>query len=296
MTRWGLLFLGCSAVWAPSAAHAPDMVMASLPPPAKRVTDRPGNVGGKIPVLMYHRIGEKEAYMVRSRDNFRRDLARLYKMGFRPVTLSEYLENKMKLPGGASPVVLTFDDSMPDQIRLDKNGQVDRSTFVGIWLDFAKKRPDFPVKGTFFANNNGPFGREKQGAKVIGILQGLGSEIGAHTATHKNLAKISPAAGRKEIESNLAYLSARGAKVRTFATPYGVWPKSSLLSEKFGSKKGRARFLGVAAAGSGPAHSPVSSRHNPMVIPRIKAYEGNQGVHWWLDKVKKGRVEVYVQP
>lgn len=287
---------GAAACYAPGWAS-----LAIAPPPvgpAKRVTDRKPNLGGVVPILMYHRLGDKESYMVRSRKNFRRDLARLYKLGFRPVTMSEYVENRMALPPGASPVVLTFDDSWADQISLRKDGSVDPNTFVGIWMDFAKTRPAFPVKGTFYAIANGPFGQKGLGKKKIALLQKLGSEIGAHTLRHPSLGSVSRSRAMKEIGGSVSYLRKLGADVRTFAPPYGVWPNDRSLLDKDGFvfNGSKVSFNSVVSVGSGPAPAPASKRFRPMRLPRIVAYEGRLGVHDWLDQIQKGRTAVYVQP
>lgn len=235
--------------------------------------------------------------MVRSRANFLSDLERLYKLGFRPVTVSEYAENRMTIPPGSSPVVITFDDSHPSQFRLTKDGVPDPNTFVGAWLGWAKNRPDFPVKATFYCNANGPFGPEREGRRKIAMLQSWGSEIAAHTRNHVNLAKVSPEKGRKEVAESVLYLENRGARVTAFATPYGVWPKDRSWLDKGFRWNGRLiKFSSVAAAGSGPGHSPVSRHFRPMALPRIQAYPGTKGIDDWLKRLGQKRYRVYVQP
>lgn len=247
-------------------------------------------------VLMYHRTGAKEEFMVRSRANFRADLMRLRQGGYRPVTISEYVENRMPLAPGASPVVITFDDSHPTQLRFRKDGTVDPNTFVGMWMEFASRFPDFPVKGTFYANNNGPFGPEKDGAKAIQLLQSLGSEIASHTARHVDLGKVSRERGIKDIVANLSYLEKKGAKVRAFAPPYGVYPSGTWLESGFVHRGRHVKFSSMVEAWDRPAHSPISSRMDSNRIPRIQAYPGFKGITWWMDRQSKGLFDVYVQP
>lgn len=271
--------------------------IANVPvPKAKRITNRPGNTMGEVMVLMYHRIGDKEANMVRSRANFKSDLARLYKEGYRPVTLRDYVSGKMKLPPGASPVILTFDDSWADHFRFNKEGQIDPGCYVGIWLEFAKKNPDFPVKGTFFVLNNGPFGVKKEGPKKIKMLQDWGSEIASHTMTHIDLRKASAEKIRREVGESVIWLESIGAKVTSLAPPYGNYPNSSLIKNGFEYKGRKISFTAVVAAGAGPARSPKDKKFQPYIIPRIKAYEGERGSTWWLNKASKGKVDLYVQP
>ena len=76
---------------------------------------------------------------------FKQDLQLLYEKGFRPVTMSEYLDNKIDIAPGASPVVITFDDSDPSQFTLLPDGRPSANCAIGIWHAFAQKYPDFPI-------------------------------------------------------------------------------------------------------------------------------------------------------
>ncbi len=113
-----------------------------LPRPLPRVTARPANRMGKVLIVEYHHISPKEARWDRSIRAFRADLERLYRMGFRPVTLSQFLDGRMPLPPGASPVVFTFDDASPSQIRLREDSSLDPDCAMG--KAFSRKAPRLP--------------------------------------------------------------------------------------------------------------------------------------------------------
>src|SRR3954469_16740173 len=49
------------------------------------------NHEGRIPVLEYHLIGDKNSRWGRSRDDFRNDIELLYERGFRPMTVGQML-------------------------------------------------------------------------------------------------------------------------------------------------------------------------------------------------------------
>ncbi|QYK58193.1 MAG: polysaccharide deacetylase family protein [Fimbriimonadaceae bacterium] len=265
-------------------------------PPA-RVTDRPGNIKGDVMVLMYHRFEQSEKYMVRSLANFRSDLKRLRDAGFRPVTVSEYVDGKMDIPPGSSPVVLTFDDSWDTQFKLLRNGEPDPDTAVGVWLDFSKKHPEFPVKGTFFCLANGPFGTAAQGAKKIKMLQSWGSEIGAHTMTHPNLARLSDERVKEEMAKSKLYLESKGAKnVRTFALPYGNLPRNTSLLHGFVWKGKVFKYDAVVLAAGNPAPAPGSSRLNKLRIPRVIASQDTYGINNWLNRLQNKTWKPFVQP
>ncbi len=56
------------------------------------------NESGKIIIVMYHKFAEKETdEYSRSFENFRKDLEYLYEHGYRTVSLTDYLENTMKV-------------------------------------------------------------------------------------------------------------------------------------------------------------------------------------------------------
>ena len=261
-----------------------------------RVTDRAPNRAGKVLVLMYHKVGEKESNMVRSIQNFKNDLLRMYNMGFRPVTLQEYVTNTMVLPAGASPVVITFDDSHPSQFTYLKDGSIDPNCAVGIWLEFAKKHEDFPVKGTFFILPNGPFGQTKLRTQKLAFLASRGSEIGSHTMTHTALNKLTDDEVRKELGESYDYIKRIGFTARSIATPYGIAPKNRSLLERFEWNNQRYGYDNICLAGAGPAPSPLSKQLDRARIPRIKSYDGTLGVTYWLNRISNEVVEPYVQP
>lgn len=278
-----------------AAISVTSLVAASLvggPAPATApvaVPEKPGTV----PILMYHRTGPHEQYMVRSKENFVRDLNRLYASGFRPVTLAQYAKGEMPLGPGESPVVLTFDDSHLSQFRILPDGSTDPDCFVGIWEEFARRRPDFPVRATFFVNGNGPFEQPAHAKEKVRRLLEHGSEIAWHTMTHPNLARVGPERAKREIASGFAYLAKFGVVPETFALPYGVLPKDRSILEGFRWEGKEVKFRAVVLAGSEPVRAPAS-RANLLRLHRIQAYGGILGIDYWLNRYRDGREKAYV--
>nr|AUN36272.1 polysaccharide deacetylase [uncultured bacterium] len=106
-------------------------------------------------VIMYHRIlpDEKDNDLNRRPETFRKDLETLRAKNYYPVNAIDLAENKMDVPAGKTPVVITFDDALPSQFRVvDKNGEskIDPNCAVGIMENFSKKFPDWPMRATFF--------------------------------------------------------------------------------------------------------------------------------------------------
>ena len=106
----------------------------------------PANHNGRIPVLEYHVIGSpKNTLYTRTAESFKADLEDVYKRGYRPITIAQMLDKDFNdVPPGMSPVVFVFDDASPEQFRyVEKDGkvEVDPTSGMGIWLDFAKTHP-----------------------------------------------------------------------------------------------------------------------------------------------------------
>jgi hypothetical protein len=295
--------VGCSPEKTPVAANtAPEPTAPATPaateapkPEKKRVSDRPANTEGKVLVLEYHHISEKEARWDRSIDRFKADLERLYKMGFRPVTVSEYLSNKMDLPPGASPVVLTWDDANPSQFRLLDDGSVDPKSGVGIWKAFAEEHPDFPVKGTFYVLPT-MWGQPKLVEKKVAMLKEWGSELGSHTISHPQLKKLSDEKVKEELGEAIDNLNELGFDQISIALPFGISPKDPEMLKSFEWKGKKYAMTGAMLVGANPAPAPTDPDFNPYRVPRIQSIEDDMGITYWLDKVESGDVEVYVAP
>ena len=104
-------------------------------------------------ILEYHKIDNPEARWTRTPENFRRDLIRLWERGYRTVALTDYLDGKIALPAGTTPVVFTFDDSSPGQFRYVQKGNdwvIDPDCAIGILEAFEREHPGFGHAATFY--------------------------------------------------------------------------------------------------------------------------------------------------
>ncbi len=243
---------------------------------------------GSIPILEYHSIDNHHNKMSRSPDFFRHDLQRLYEEGYRPISIHDFLNNRISVPLGTTPVVLTFDDARKSQFCYLKDGSTDPDCAVGILQDFQIKHPDFPLRACFYILPWRGFDQPKYKMQKILALTAMGCEIGNHTVKHPILSKVTDERVRQELATCSAILQhiVPQAQVDTLALPYGVMPHNrALLPEgEFDgmSYKNRAVLL----AGGNPARSPVSKRFKPMFVPRIEATEDEDGITAWLDKLK----------
>jgi hypothetical protein len=244
---------------------------------------------GRIPILEYHLIQPVESRWARSIANFRRDLETLYAEGFCPISVKDFLEGRIEAPAGKKPVVFTFDDSSPGQMRYlkDPGGpRIDPECAMGILLDFHQKHPDFPLRGIFFVLPEAKqphklFGQPEFEAKKLKELVRLGFEIGNHTLWHADLAKYPGSVVQKQLalaQESVGRL-VPGYKFLALSLPMGDWPQEAALAVQ-GTYKGieyhhRAVFL----VAGGPASSPFDMNCQFTRLPRIQV-TGNELQHW----------------
>ncbi|HEU4630377.1 MAG TPA: polysaccharide deacetylase family protein [Gemmatimonadaceae bacterium] len=284
---------------APAVTGAPDSAAAAREP----------NELGRVMILEYHLIGDRNARWERERTQFRHDLQLLYDRGYRPVTMRELLDRKLDLPRGLSPVVVTFDDASPSQFRyVERDGklEIDPTSAVGIWLDFARTHPGWGNKAVFcllpgaeagrsFFGNKGIEGQKTEWRfQKVRFLAEQGFELCNHTLWHANLGQYGDAMVQEQIARGVMAIDSAvpGYKVRTFALPLGVWPKNRQLAYR-GSwrepKTGRVvsyAFDAVLEVSGGPTRGPYDPAVTvPGSFRRVQV-TGNelQRTLDWLDR------------
>jgi hypothetical protein len=255
------------------------------------------NPQGRIPVLEYHVIGgDKNTLYTRTAASYRADLEEAYKRGYRPINISQMLDKDFSdVPAGMSPVVFVFDDASDSQFRyIERNGklEIDPTSAVGIWVDFAKTHPGWKNRGTFcmlnggaaghnFFGDNPKFGGQKKEWRFQKVkwLADQGFELCDHTLWHMKLSQYPDAAVQEQIARNAMGIDSAvpGYKLRTMALPYGLWPKNRPLAWQ-GSwtdpKTGKThsyKFDAVLEVAGGPTRSPYDPAFNSKSINRIEA-------------------------
>jgi hypothetical protein len=272
----------------------------------------PRNTMGRIPILEYHVIGAPEGRYTVTKEHLLKDLQLTYDRGYRPITISQMLDKDFStVPNGMSPVVFVFDDASDSQFRyIERNGklEIDPTSAVGIWEDFAKAHSDWKGKAVFcmlnggaaghnFFGDNPKFGGQKKEWRFQKVkwLADNGFELCNHTLWHMQLSKFPDDKVQWNIAANSMGIDSAvpGYKVRTIALPQGLWPKNRQLAWQ-GSwtdpKSGKTmnyKFDAVLEVSGGPARSPYDPAFNGHSISRIEAF-GNQ-VPLALDKLDKTR-------
>lgn len=241
-------------------------------------------------ILEYHQIEEPESRWTRTPENFRRDLLRLWEGGYRLVGLGDLLDGRIALPAGTSPVVITFDDSSPGQLRfVERDGKVgvDPGSAVGILESFSRQHPEFGKTTTFYVLPGAKqphklFGQPEYEKAKLEYLTARGFEIGNHTLWHANLSKYPEATVRNQIAQAQQWIHRHvpGYRLRTLALPMGAYPRDPAWAIR-GSVDGVSyQHDAILMVSGGAAPSPFSRRFDPYRLPRIQALESE--LRYWL--------------
>jgi peptidoglycan/xylan/chitin deacetylase (PgdA/CDA1 family) len=240
---------------------------------------------------MYHQVvATPRGVYDQTPAQFKAELARLYKEGYRTTTAADLVAGTIDVPAGKSPMVLTFDDSTTSQYGELPDGSVDPASAVGILLAVAKRYGEPHPVATFYVNDE-PFAGHDEYLKK---LHDLGMEIGDHTMTHANLKRLSDAGAQAEIAGNLATIrkAVPGIDVTTMALPLGLHPANKALAAK-GSARGTSyAFRGVMLVGAGPAPSPYNVKFKPLAVPRLLSGHDKSepfAATYWLNRMRTSR-------
>jgi peptidoglycan/xylan/chitin deacetylase (PgdA/CDA1 family) len=281
---------------ATSAGAADPVPRAVADVPSPQSPPRAPNELGRVPVLEYHLIGERESRWSRNWRRFAQDLELLHARGYRPITIRQLVERRIDVAPGYSPVVITFDDASPGQFRYLPDGdtvRTDPTSAVGLWRAFAAKHPEWRGRGVFCVLSGADSGHAFFGDKGIQgqrtawrfaklrELVAEGHELCNHTLWHANLSRMSDAGVMEQVaRAQLAVDSAvpGGYAMRTLALPLGVWPKNrgTLVRGQWSNPKTgvitRYNIDAVLMVAGGPARSPFDSAFDPLRIPRVQVF------------------------
>lgn len=253
---------------------------------------------GKVPIMMYHGIREKsndstgtiggnvdkDGYN-RTPEAFRNDLEFYYEKGYRMIRLIDYVNSKIDVEYGKSPIILTFDDGNADNIKvtgLDEKGNIiiDPNSAVGILEKFKEKHPNAPVTATFFVNG-GLFEQPEHNDKILKWLVDNGYDIGNHTQNHLDIKKSSSEKVQKEIVYVYDKLEEiiPGKYVNIIALPFGSpYTKTHenyqyVLSSTHNNKT--YETISALRVGWEPEVSCFDKNFDPTYLKRCRAYDNN---------------------
>lgn len=262
---------------------------------------------GEIPIMMYHGISNvkntaygngnvtKDGYE-RTKDAFINDLENYYQNDYRMIALKDLVGGKIDVELGKSPIVLTFDDGNENNIRiigLDDNGKIiiDPNSAVGILEKFKKKYPDYNITATFFLTKE--LFNQKHGDKIIDWLIDHDYDIGNHTYNHFDLTTLNCSQTSMEVGRMYDELSKiTNDYVKIVSLPYGKPNETNnnfncILNSTYNNKKYETNI--VLKDESKANTSPFHINYNNYIMERIKAYDGQDGIEYHLNNLKKSR-------
>lgn len=286
----------------PGPTAVPTVTQAAVhatPESARKVG---ANELGKVPVLMYHRIVKKrKASIDRTPDQLRKELDKLARQGYVPISAREFATGDIRVPPGKFPVVLTFDDGHPSHFGLEPDGNVKRDTAVAIILETAAKHPDFRPVATLWINHT-PFGlqTEAEQAAAVRWLVGNGFEVANHTWDHPDLRRLPTKKVRRQVAKLERLLVRLGAgPSRTMALPYGSMPRKKKAARTGEWEGTKYDFDGVFLAGAEPSLSPYAKKFDRGAIQRIQSNDKKGECRkwcsqYWLEWLNKHPDERYV--
>lgn len=248
----------------------------------------PAEVGadesGLVMVLQYHRVGGDPSFAPEwtiSAEDFRAQLEYLHENDYHPINFRDLVQNRVDVPAGKTPVVLTFDDSSDTQftmIRKDGGWVPDPEGAVGVLQDFHEEHPDWPMRATFFVlpaaePPNDFFGQPELTRQKLRFLVDAGMEIGTHTLWHANLAESPPELIQEQIALSIVEIQEHlpNYEVDTLGVPFGAYPQDISLIQA-GSWQGMGYELdGAVEVAGGASYPPGHEGFDPYRVPRIQA-------------------------
>ncbi len=252
---------------------------------------------GRIMVLEYHLIGEKEDRWMRTPQNFKKDLQLLYENNYYPVSALDLGKGFINVPAGKTPFALTFDDSSAGQFRyITKNGKtiLDPDCALGIMEDFKKKHPDFPLTATFYVlpaikPSLRLFAQPEFAKQKLEWLIKNGYEIGSHSWFHAPLHKLDDATVQQHLSNFVKDIKAfiPEYEVKSLALPLGMHAKNRMLEHQGKFENVSYNHQVVFLVGSASSVSPFEKSFNALAIERVQAGEHILGPEAMINRFKK---------
>lgn len=251
---------------------------------------------GNIPIMMYHGIEnitnnlytggniDKDGYH-RTVTSFREDLEFYYNNGYRMIKLSDYIEGNIDVELGKSPIVLTFDDGLENNIKvtgLDEKGNIiiDPNCAVGILEEFKNKYSDYKITATFFLNAS-LFNQSDYNEKILKWLIDNNYSIGNHSYSHVDFSKINSDKTQEEIGKMYKVLEnlISGKYDKIVALPFGSPYTVNNNNFKYilnGEYNGNSyETISTLRVGWESEYSPFHKSFDKTFLKRIRAYDNN---------------------
>jgi len=303
-----IAFSGCSSDKPAPPPPAPVASTPAAPDPASVKA----NEAGVVPVLEFRDIGPGSGNTTPA--DFKKDLQWLYDNNYRPVGLTDFVAGKVDCPPGKMPVILTFDDGLPGQYRMDKMGNTDPNCGAALLEAFSRNHDDWPLAGAFFIDaasgqNGTEFGSKQATDYKLEHLNVDGFEIGCGLPA--NFGSLPDGKITETLATVIPKLTStgKGNPVGILSIPVGAYPKNLSLLQSGSIQvatpqpvgdphafKGKPQMhmvnhqvpfktKGAVTGGDKPSPSPASPKFDGYHIPRI-AVSSSRSVESALKSIK----------
>lgn len=259
-----------------------------VPPDIDFMTVRPNELG-EVMVIMYHRLEAENTDYARTPEAFRQDLKRLYDMGFRTISLRDFVSGKIDVPAGYTPVILTFDDAHISNFRCLEDQSVDPESAVGILMEFAGTYPDFGTHASFFLNAGIPFGQKKFAPFKLEFLLENGMDVGNHSFGHEHFKKMTASEVEVSLGKTYAFFKSQlpeGYQFNMLALPFGERPveteRSTLIEGQYEGMN--YQHIAILNVGWKPSVSSFDKLFDFTSIQRVQSGDGQMQLKYWLDQ------------
>lgn len=208
----------------------------------------------RIPVLLYHRIGDTGGHLTIETDQFDADLSRLKDEGYESISLhlfqSALRGDEVALP--QKPVVITFDDGYLDN-----------------YLNAFSVLRKHHMTATFFIITSLVGEYDRLAVGHIREMQAAGMTFGSHTVSHRSLGDLEQFEVEAELKkSKIVMEEVLRRKVDYIAYPKGSFnPLTIQAAENLGYRGGFSIHPGVC-----------TNDTNPYILRRIPVFSFDSNV------------------
>lgn len=208
----------------------------------------------RIPVLLYHRIGDTGGHLTVTTDQFDADLASLKDEGYESISLHHFQSalrgDEVTLP--RKPIVITFDDGYLDN-----------------YLNAFSVLRRHSMTATFFIITSLVGDYDRLAIGHIREMQAAGMSFGSHTVSHRSLGDLEQHEVEMELKrSKIAMEDLLRRKIDYIAYPKGSFnPLTIQAAENIGYRGAFSIHPGVC-----------TSDTNPYILRRIPVFSFDYNV------------------
>lgn len=215
----------------------------------RAAAELPLAVANRVPILMYHVIGDGPNTLFVSETDFRRQMEYLAHAGYHAVSMAQVaaaFRGDGRLP--EHPIVISFDDG-----------------YVSAYTAALPILEEFHLAGTFYIVTGFVDQPRYLTWEQVLALDRAGMEIGSHTRTHPDLTKLGAKGLELEVAGAKQELQKRlGHVVEAFCYPTGAYSDAVVAAVR------KAGYTSATTTRPGLA----TRQQDPMLYTRVRVWRG----------------------